>query len=72
MANKFNLTDEQQELFNRVHTAHLAAFWDGSEAREKRTLEHITKVVWDASEDCLNVYYDDGEWWHYCKDGTWY
>jgi D-alanyl-D-alanine dipeptidase len=68
--NKFNLKSEIFELFMAVHAKHLAAW--GTEARKKRTLEHITKVVWDQEEDCLKVYYDDGEWWHYTKRHEWY
>jgi hypothetical protein len=56
------LTLEQRVLFHRVHAKHLAAW--GTEARKKRTLDHIIKVVWDREKDCLKVYFDDGEWWH--------
>jgi hypothetical protein len=70
MANKFNLTDEQLELFNGVHSKHLQAL--GTEARKKRTVEHVKNLVWDTVEDCLKVYYDDGEWWHYTKDKKWF
>jgi hypothetical protein len=70
MANKFNLTNDQLELFNRVHAKHLSAW--GTEARKKYTLDHVKNVVWDPEEDCLKVYYDKGDWWHYTKDETWY
>jgi hypothetical protein len=69
---KFNLTSEQLELFKWIHAKHLAAFGEGSEARERRTIEHVKKVVWDDEETCLKVYFDDGEWWHYLPDCTWY
>jgi hypothetical protein len=69
-ANKFNLTEEQYALFTRVHTKHYEAW--GTEERTKFTLDHVTNVVWDDEGDCLKVYYDFGDWWHYCKDGTWY
>jgi uncharacterized protein YciU (UPF0263 family) len=68
--NTFNLTEEQFDLFKWVHARHYAAW--GTEARKKFTTDHIKKVVWDEDEDCLKVYYDSGDWWHYCKDGTWY
>lgn len=63
-----NLTREQVELFNRVHRMHLNAM--GTEAQVKRTLEHVKSVTWH-SEGVLKVVYDDGEWWHYRKGGTW-
>lgn len=70
--NKFKLTPEQYNLFIRTHTKHLAAFWEGSTEREKRTLEHVKNVKWDRKEGCLKVYFEDGEWWHYTLNGTWY
>jgi hypothetical protein len=45
------LTSEQRELFHRVHAKCLEAW--GTEAGKKRTLDHITKVVWDREKDCL-------------------
>lgn len=68
--NKFNLTEQQFDLFKRVHSRHYAAW--GIENRKKFTVDHITKVIWDEEDDCLKVYYDFGDWWHYCKDETWY
>ena len=66
----YGLNAEQYELFKWVYNKHYHGW--GTEARNKRTLDHITKVEWNQKEDCLHVHYDDGEWWHYCKDGTWY
>ncbi|PDY82777.1 hypothetical protein [Bacillus cereus] len=65
----FDLTKEQYDLFIKVHNKHMNAF--GLANQKKYALENVRKVVWDESEDCLTVHYDD-EWWHYTKDLTWY
>lgn len=65
-----NLTDNEYALFLQVYARHNSAM--GLEKRKDYTLSDIVKVEWNEEEDCLHVYYKDGEWWHYCKDGTWY
>jgi hypothetical protein len=69
---KFGLTTEQAELFAAVHRNHLAAFEKWSDQWKKRIIGKIEKVEWVPEEDCFHVHYDDGEWWHYCRDGSWY
>jgi hypothetical protein len=69
---RFGLTPEQSELFLEVHKKHFNAFEEGSEQQRKRSRANITNVNWSDKDDCLHVHYDDGQWWHYCKDGTWY
>jgi hypothetical protein len=69
---KFGLTEGQADLFTAVHRNHLAAFEKFSDQWKKRIFGHIEKVVWYPEEDCFHVHYDDGEWWHYCRDGSWY
>lgn len=66
---KFNLTEEQSELFLEIQRKHLNGM--GEEMRRKYTLYRIKDLVWDQEEDCLKVYYDD-VWWHYGKDLTWW
>lgn len=70
--NKFKLTSNQYELFLRTHKKHLAAFWEGSAEKEKRTLDKVKRVIWDKKDRCLKVYFLDGEWWHYTVDEKWY
>lgn len=67
---KYNLTDEQVKLFKEVYSKHQQVM--GTETRKKYTLSHIDNIVWDHQEDCLKVYYSNGDWWHYTKEGTWY
>lgn len=66
----FDLTVEQFDLFKTVYIKHLNAM--DTDARKKRTIEHVESIVWDSEEKCLKVYFDDSEWWHYTKDLTWY
>jgi hypothetical protein len=66
----FGLTAEQHELFKWVYKRHYYA--QGEESRRKRTFDCIEKVEWNEKEGCLHVFFDDGEWWHYLPDGTWY
>ncbi|OLN21627.1 hypothetical protein BTO30_14200 [Domibacillus antri] len=64
------LSDPQRKILLMVHRKHLSVM--GSSEREKRSLGHIKKVKWNAQEQCVEVYYTDGEWWHYSAKGTWY
>lgn len=65
-----NLTEEQQQLFERVFASHMAM--RGEEAKEKYAAENLKEVKWVAKEKCLKVYYQNGDWWHYLQDGTWF
>lgn len=64
-----HLNDEEYELLLKVYANHNRSV--GLREREKYSLSHIVKVERNIEENCLNVYYED-EWWHYCKNGTWY
>ena len=44
----------------------------GLDERKNYHLSHIVKVERNIKENCLNVYYKNGDWWHYTHDGTWY
>lgn len=63
------LTKDQAKLFQSMHKKHLSAM--GTEMQKKYSLENLKKVVWDNSENCLKVYYDDN-WWHYDSRGCWF
>lgn len=69
---KFELTADQAEMFVNTHRKHLSMFERESEAWKMRTIGHVVKVLWNDEDDCLYVHFDDGEWWHYCRDLTWY
>lgn len=65
----FELTEEQEKLFLRVHKRHMAM--NGTSNQKKYALENVRNVEWDGKKDCLKVYYDD-EWWHYDERGQWW
>ncbi|MFS0820789.1 hypothetical protein [Bacillus sp. 1P02SD] len=57
-------------LLLKVYAAHNRSM--GLEKRKKYTLSNIVKVEKNIKENCLNVHYDNGDWWHYSANGTWY
>ncbi|MDQ0876788.1 D-alanyl-D-alanine dipeptidase [Paenibacillus sp. V4I3] len=63
-----NLTELQQNLFKRAYTMHSNAM--GTEKQHK--LDQLKEIKWDMKERCLKVYFKNGDWWHYCLDGTWF
>lgn len=64
------LTDSQKELLDRVYVKHQSCM--ETEEKEKHQIKNITEVKWDETENCLKVYYDSGNWWHYDIKGEWY
>lgn len=65
-----HLTDSEYKLFLDVYQKHIQSM--GLEKRKHYTLTNIVKVERNTKENCLNVYYDNGDWWHYSAEGTWY
>lgn len=65
-----HLTDAEDRLLLTVYVNHKSSM--GLEKRKNYTLSDIVKVERNAAEKCLNVHYRNGDWWHYCSDGTWY
>jgi hypothetical protein len=63
------LSEEQKKMFIRIHNNHMKAM--GSENQRKYAKENLKKILWDAKENCLKVYYED-VWWHYDTRGCWY
>jgi hypothetical protein len=63
------LTEEQQQLFNRIHNRHMKAM--GTDNQKKYAKENLKKVIWDSKEKRLKVHYED-IWWHYDTRGCWY
>lgn len=61
--------DEYKTLF-QTYVNHNRSM--GMKERAFYTLSDIVKVEKNAKDNCLNVYYRNGEWWHYTKDGQWY
>lgn len=65
-----HLSPGEYKLLLKVYANHNRSM--GLEARKDFTLSHITKVKRNQKERCLEVYYKNGEWFHYATDGTWY
>ncbi|WP_312474154.1 hypothetical protein [Neobacillus sp.] len=65
-----HLTNQEYQLLLKVYADHNRSM--GLEKRAKYTLSNIVKVERNQEEKCLNVYYGNGDWWHYVSNGTWY
>ena len=64
------LTEEQKELFERTHQAHLKMM--GTEKQKQYSVENLKEIKWDQREKCLKVYWKgDTDWFHY-RNGAWY
>jgi len=64
------LTDPQRQLFDSTYFRHLNVFGDSD--KRNYTPEQIEEIKVDHSEECLKVYFKNGDWWHYDKHGNWY
>jgi len=64
-----HLTDGEYKLLLNVYASHNRSM--GLEERKKYTLSNIVKVKRNAKEKCLEVYYSNGDWFHYFTNGTW-
>jgi hypothetical protein len=66
-----HLTDPEYQLLMTVYAKHNSSM--ALEERKKHNLGNITKVVRNPQEGSLKVYFNDnGEWWNYSADGTWF
>lgn len=64
-----HLTESENKQLLETYAAHNSAM--GLRDREKYSLSHIVKVERGQGGN-LHVHYEDGEWWHYTPDRTWY
>lgn len=62
------LTNIQRQILENTYKCHMAAM--GSEARQQYTVNKIRKVL--PGRRSVNIYFDNGDWWHYTGSGTWY
>jgi hypothetical protein len=65
-----HLNDNEYKLLLQVYANHNSSM--GFKKRVNYSLSHIVKVERNIEEKCLNVHYDNGDWWHYDRDGKWY
>lgn len=65
-----HLTNEEYKLLLTTYAKHNSSM--GKEERKKHLLSDIIEVKRNVEERCLEVYYRNGEWFHYTFDGSWY
>ena len=65
-----HLTDNEYKMFLQVYANHNRSM--GLAERERYTLSHVVKIERANRGKRLKVYYDNGDWWYYAADGTWY
>ena len=65
-----HLNDNEYKFLLKMHANHNRNM--GIDERKKYTLSDIVKVKRNVKEKCLEVYFKNGDWWHYSTDGTWY
>lgn len=65
-----HLTDSEYQMLLSTHKNHFNSM--GKADQLKRSVNHITKVVKHAKENCFNVYYGNADWFHYTARGDWY
>ena len=63
-----HLTDSEYKILLETYAAHNSSM--DFNLRDKYSASKIVKV--ERGNGCLHVHYEDGEWWHYTPDGTWY
>ncbi len=63
------LTDKEYQLLLKVHKSHTQAM--GKETRKDYTLADIVEVKRNYEENCLDVKFKIGDYWHYYGNGTW-
>lgn len=44
----------------------------GNAMRAEHTLDNIKNITWDEDSNCLKVYLNNGNWWHYTTSEKWY
>jgi hypothetical protein len=64
------LEEDQKSLFSYTFDRHFKTW--GTEKQKEYNPYNLKEIKWDAAENCLKVYYTNGDWWHYDTDGTWY
>ena len=64
------LSDEEFKFLIDVYLRHKSAM--GTVRQNEHLFTDIVKVKRNMEENCLEVYFRNGNWWHYAADKTWY
>lgn len=65
-----HLNDKEYRTLMRTYANHNSSM--GLSERVKYSASDIVKVEVNKQENCLNVHYNNGDWWKYTHDGRWY
>lgn len=65
-----HLSDEDYKILINTYARHNSFM--GLAQRDTYSLANVVKVEKNTKENCLNVYYANGDWWHYTKSNNWY
>lgn len=65
-----HLNDQEYKILLETYADHNSSM--SLSKRKNYTLSHIVKVERNINENCLNVYYENGDWWHYTPNKQWY
>lgn len=65
-----DLNDFEWNRFITTYQCHMRAL--GISKRDKYGLDQIKRIERNIEESCFEVYYKNGDWWHYTLDGNWY
>lgn len=64
-----HLSHSDYVLLLTVYANHNSSM--GLEERMNYGIGNITEVKRNYEQNCLEVYYDNGDWWKYHTDGSW-
>lgn len=65
-----HLTDEEYRYFKLAYANHNSSM--GLKERQHYNASSIVLIKKNKRKNCLEVYYQNGDWWHYTPDGKWY
>ncbi|RIJ65509.1 hypothetical protein [Rummeliibacillus sp. POC4] len=65
-----NLVAHEIEMLEKLNAKHQKKY--GTKDRQQYVFENIIRVERDFQKQCFNVYFQNGEWFHYCLDGEVY
>lgn len=57
--------------FYYVFNRHMKS-WSRERMERDYGLKNLVKATWNKEEQCFQVHYKNGDWWHYTLKGDWY
>lgn len=65
-----DLSDFERGVLITTHNRHLSSM--GTDQAKNHQLKNIVKISRNFKDNCFNVYYDNGDWYHYTLSNDWY